>query len=95
MFDKDPRAIQTAQELAKKDARVHVVHDSFKTMSAHLSAQSVDGILLDLGVSSPQIDEAERVWLSSRRAAGHAHGQHTRADSDAVAETVWMRRAGA
>ena len=60
VFDKDPRAIQTAQELAKNDARVHVVHDSFKTMSAHLSAQSVDGILLDLGVSSPQIDEAKR-----------------------------------
>lgn len=60
VFDKDPRAIQTAQELAGSDARVHVVHDSFKTMSAHLPAHSVDGILLDLGVSSPQIDEAKR-----------------------------------
>ena len=60
VFDKDPRAIAAAQELAKKDVRVRVVHDSFKTMSAHLAKSSVDGVLLDLGVSSPQIDEAER-----------------------------------
>ncbi len=60
VFDKDPRAIAAAQELAKSDARVQVVHDSFKTMSAHLAKSSVDGVLLDLGVSSPQIDEAER-----------------------------------
>ena len=60
VFDKDPRAIAVAQKLAKSDARVQVVHDSFKTMSAHLAKSSVDGVLLDLGVSSPQIDEAER-----------------------------------
>ena len=60
VFDKDPRAIAAAQELAKSDVRVQVVHDSFKTMSAHLAKSSVDGVLLDLGVSSPQIDEAER-----------------------------------
>ena len=60
VFDKDPLAISAAQELAKKDVSVQVVHDSFKTMSAHLDKSSVDGVLLDLGVSSPQIDEAER-----------------------------------
>ena len=60
VFDKDPRAIAVAQKLAKSDARVQVVHDSFKTMSSHLTKCSVDGVLLDLGVSSPQIDEAER-----------------------------------
>ena len=60
VFDKDPRAIATAQELAAQDARVHVVHDSFKTISEHLSVGAVDGVLLDLGVSSPQIDAAER-----------------------------------
>jgi len=60
VFDKDPRAIVTARELATQDARVRVVHDSFKAISEHLSANSVDGVLLDLGVSSPQIDQAER-----------------------------------
>lgn len=60
VFDKDPRAIATARELAAQDPRVRVVHDSFKTMSEYLTANSVDGVLLDLGVSSPQIDQAER-----------------------------------
>ena len=60
VFDKDPRAIATARELAAQDTRVRVVHDSFKTLSEYLTANSVDGVLLDLGVSSPQIDQAER-----------------------------------
>ena len=60
VFDKDPRAIAVAMALAAQDARVHVVHDSFTTVSEHLTANSVDGVLLDLGVSSPQIDDAER-----------------------------------
>ena len=60
VFDKDPRAIATARELVAQDARVRVVHDSFKNMPEYLPANSVDGVLLDLGVSSPQIDQAER-----------------------------------
>lgn len=60
VFDKDPRAIELATAWAAQDARIHVVHDSFATVATHLAAGSVDGILLDLGVSSPQIDEAER-----------------------------------
>lgn len=60
VFDKDPRAIAVAQALAADDPRVHVVHDSFITVGRHLAANSVSGVLLDLGVSSPQIDDAER-----------------------------------
>jgi 16S rRNA (cytosine1402-N4)-methyltransferase len=60
VFDKDPRAIAAAKDLAQNDARVRVIHDSFNTIAAHLSASSVDGVLLDLGVSSPQIDDASR-----------------------------------
>lgn len=60
VFDKDPRAIAIACELAEVDSRVHVVHGSFNTIPECLAAESVDGILLDLGVSSPQIDDAER-----------------------------------
>lgn len=60
VFDKDPRAIVVARDLAASDARVHVVHGSFNTMSEYLPADSVDGVLLDLGVSSPQIDDAVR-----------------------------------
>lgn len=60
VFDKDPRAIKAANALAVEDARVHVVHDSFTTVGQHLDMDSVDGVLLDLGVSSPQIDDAAR-----------------------------------
>ena len=60
-FDKDPQAIATAQQLA--DTRFAIVHDSFATMHDALAArgiQQVDGILLDLGISSPQVDDATR-----------------------------------
>ena len=60
VFDKDPRAIAVAQALAANDARVHVVHDSFISVDRYLNANSGNGVLLDLGVSSPQIDDAER-----------------------------------
>jgi 16S rRNA (cytosine1402-N4)-methyltransferase len=62
-FDKDPQAIAVAQQLAAADERLVVEHDSFATMQAALQARGivqVDGVLLDLGISSPQVDEAER-----------------------------------
>ena len=60
-FDKDLQAIATAEQIA--DPRFSIVHDSFATMGASLAAQGishVDGILLDLGISSPQVDDAAR-----------------------------------
>lgn len=60
-FDKDPQAIESAQAIA--DARFEIVHDSFATMGEALASRGVarvDGILLDLGISSPQVDEAAR-----------------------------------
>jgi len=63
VFDKDPQAIAVAQELAKADSRVRVVHDGFSSMQeslATLGITAIDGVMLDLGVSSPQIDEAAR-----------------------------------
>lgn len=63
VFDKDPQAIQVAQELAKADGRVKVVHDSFAHLQKNLTKlgiQQVDGIMADLGVSSPQLDDGSR-----------------------------------
>ncbi len=62
-FDKDPQAIEVAQQLAREDARFVIVHDSFATMDAALTAmgvEKIDGVLLDLGLSSPQVDQAAR-----------------------------------
>ncbi|VUD40333.1 Ribosomal RNA small subunit methyltransferase H [Thalassocella blandensis] len=62
-FDKDPQAIAVGQELEKEDERFAIVHDSFSQMEVWLKGQGiehVDGVLLDLGVSSPQLDQAER-----------------------------------
>ena len=60
VFDKDPDAIAVAQKLAEQDARVNVIHDSFARMETYLPKGRVHGVLLDLGVSSPQLDEAAR-----------------------------------
>lgn len=63
VFDKDPTAIQVAKDLAAQDKRIKVVHQSFATLAESLSAlgiHQVDGIMADLGVSSPQLDDASR-----------------------------------
>ena len=62
-FDKDPEAIAIGEVLQASDARFSVIHDSFAVMREALASRdvhAVDGILLDLGVSSPQLDEAGR-----------------------------------
>ncbi|CAN7549150.1 16S rRNA (cytosine(1402)-N(4))-methyltransferase RsmH [Pseudoduganella sp. LjRoot289] len=60
-FDKDLQAIATAGQIA--DPRFQIVHDSFATMADALRERAlpkVDGVLLDLGISSPQVDDAAR-----------------------------------
>jgi len=64
VIDKDPEAIAVAETLRKEDSRVFVAHGSFADMRACaaslLGVTQVDGVLLDLGVSSPQLDDAVR-----------------------------------
>jgi 16S rRNA (cytosine1402-N4)-methyltransferase len=60
-FDKDPMAIAAGQAI--QDARFHMVHSGFEHLSEKLRESGVgkvDGVLLDLGVSSPQLDDAQR-----------------------------------
>jgi 16S rRNA (cytosine1402-N4)-methyltransferase len=63
-FDKDPQAIATGQTLAAEDGRFVIVQRSFAELGAEAQARGlagkVSGILLDLGVSSPQLDDPER-----------------------------------
>ena len=61
--DKDPQAIEVAAQLKEGDDRFDFVHDSFARLPHQLhrmGIDAVDGILLDLGVSSPQLDEGDR-----------------------------------
>lgn len=63
-FDQDEAAIMHARErLARYGRQVQFVHRNFRFLQEELSAlgvKSVDGVLFDLGVSSPQLDEPER-----------------------------------
>ena len=58
-FDKDPQAIAVGEALAAADPRFVIRHQGFRQLGA-LGPQSADGVLMDLGVSSPQIDDPER-----------------------------------
>lgn len=63
VIDRDPAAIIAAHELAAQDSRVQVVEGCFSNLKEELADRGVTqvtGILLDLGVSSPQLDEAQR-----------------------------------
>ncbi|MBT5600651.1 MAG: 16S rRNA (cytosine(1402)-N(4))-methyltransferase RsmH [Gammaproteobacteria bacterium] len=63
VIDKDPDAIAVAHQLYDADARVSIAHGGFADISNLLAANEigcVDGILLDLGVSSVQLDSPER-----------------------------------
>lgn len=62
-FDKDPQALEVAKQLEQEDSRFKIIHASFAELVAQLPLHGydkVDGIMADLGVSSPQLDQAER-----------------------------------
>ena len=63
VLDRDPEAIRVARDLADEDRRVSVQRGDFGSLAGLLNEAGwswVDGVLLDLGVSSPQLDEPER-----------------------------------
>lgn len=63
VIDRDPQAMAVAQARAGHDQRMTCIHGGFGQMQSLLAAhgvQAVDGVMMDLGVSSPQLDQAER-----------------------------------
>jgi 16S rRNA (cytosine1402-N4)-methyltransferase len=63
VFDKDPEAVACAAQMAAADPRLLVCHADYRDMANELAARGitrVQGVLLDLGVSSPQIDNPAR-----------------------------------
>ncbi|HET6738521.1 MAG TPA: 16S rRNA (cytosine(1402)-N(4))-methyltransferase RsmH [Kribbella sp.] len=71
-FDRDPNALRLAAErLAPYEERisfVHAVYDELPRALADLGVPAIDGILFDLGVSSMQLDEADRGFAYSQDA---------------------------
>ncbi len=68
-FDKDPEAVAEGERLAAEDPRFAIIHGSFVNLdraresvllTSEQRQQGFSGVLLDLGVSSPQLDVAER-----------------------------------
>ncbi len=63
-IDKDPQAIAHAHERFENEPRFSIAHGSFAQLQQFVAerdmAGKVDGVLLDLGVSSPQLDDASR-----------------------------------
>ena len=63
-LDRDPEAIATGKELRNKDPRLSIVQGNFADLERYVHEwgveEGLDGILLDLGVSSPQLDDPHR-----------------------------------
>ncbi|MET0338333.1 MAG: 16S rRNA (cytosine(1402)-N(4))-methyltransferase RsmH [Caulobacter sp.] len=59
-FDRDPTVLRFAEPLAAENNRFRLIQDRFSQMEEHFGPASVDGVVLDIGVSSMQLDEADR-----------------------------------
>lgn len=103
VIDKDPVAIQHARQRYRDDPRVFVWHGSFRDFPSALAAAGVtggiQGLLLDLGVSSPQLDDAERGFSFMREgqldmrmdtSSGESAAQWlNHADEVEIADVLW------
>ena len=102
-FDRDPSAVAAAQDLAKKDSRFEIVHTAFSELESALDSIAiarVHGVLMDLGVSSPQLDQPERGFsfqidgpLDMRMdptSGQSAADWIARADTDEIADVLWV-----
>jgi 16S rRNA (cytosine1402-N4)-methyltransferase len=100
LMDKDPEAIAVAEREFAGDARVSIFRGSFAQL-AHWDAVAggLDGVLLDLGVSSPQLDVAERGFSFGKDGpldmrmdpdSGESAAQWlARADEREIADVLW------
>jgi 16S rRNA (cytosine1402-N4)-methyltransferase len=91
--DKDPAARAEAEQLARQEPRFTFFHGSFAELPGQLrrmGIDAVDGILLDLGVSSPQLDDAERGFSFLQDGPLDMRMDTTRGETAAQ----WLSRAG-
>ena len=101
VMDKDPEAIAVAERELSADARVAIRQDSFARMAQwDAASEGLDGVFLDLGVSSPQLDQADRGFsfqhdgpLDMRMdpTAGESVAEFlARADDKDIADVLWQ-----
>jgi len=91
-LDRDPEAIAAGKTLAEADARFTLMHRPFSELSEALDAahvNAVDGVLFDLGVSSPQLDAPGRGFSFRHDAPLDMRMDPTRGETAAE----WLARA--
>jgi 16S rRNA (cytosine1402-N4)-methyltransferase len=100
LMDKDPEAIAQAEAEFGSDPRVAIRRGSFADLATwHATEAGLDGVLFDLGVSSPQLDDARRGFsfrndgpldMRMDNASGESAADWlARADADEIAEVLW------
>ena len=103
VMDRDPEAIADARQNLGADSRVTIIHDDYANLRSRMAElellEKIDGILLDLGVSSPQLDDARRGFSFQRSGPldmrmnpqqGESAAQWlARADEAEIARVLW------
>ena len=102
-FDRDPEAVAEGEALHQADARFSILHRPFSEFQAGLASlglDTVDGVLMDLGVSSPQLDTPSRGFSFQSNGPLDMRMDPTRdqsaadwlgtADEEEIARVLWV-----
>lgn len=101
-IDKDPEAIAVGEAMAAQDERFRICHGSFADVGEFMADagwSAISGMLMDLGVSSPQLDDAERGFsfmrngpldmrMNPEQAPSAAEWLNTAKEKD-IADVIW------
>jgi len=89
-FDVDPEAVEVARRLERDDPRFKIMHRPFSDIGDVLLPGTVQGVLLDLGVSSPQLDDRHRGFTDREDAIADMRMNQ----KQGVSAAEWLRSSG-